>query len=452
MFMASPGLGPWERRPIRCALRRAPLCRAGQGGIVTVSWASDRERVTAAQLRGAQRQVSWAYERSKFYRPLWDRAGVTPAALTSLRDLQQWPMITKPEVIDAQATAPPFGPVLCVDPASVIRMYIAAGPVCHGFDAEDYVAYARLFGKGFAEAGLRPGDRVDVTAMYHWVAAGTILDEGVRLAGACAIPGGVGNTRTHLENAKLTRTTVIYAFSTFAEHLAEEVKAMGWDARRDLSIRLFLVGGEMSSDAAKRNVAETFNAEIREFYGTAESGQITFDCGRGPGMHVLEECILEVVDPVDGRPVEPGAPGEVVLTELVRRAMPYVRYRTGDLTEGLDDTPCPCGRPTPRLKRIIGRSDAIPRVKGIFLPPKQVRKAVDAVGGLGRFQLVIDRPGVADVLTIRAEQRAAGDAKVVAQRLKDSMKSVIGLKVEVELVPEGSIVPTAPDIEDRRKL
>lgn len=361
-------------------------------------------------------------------------------------------MITKPEIIDAQAAAPPFGPLLCVDATTVVRMYVAAGPVVHAFNAEDYVAYAQLFAKGFSAAGLRPGDRVDVTAMYHWVAAGTILDEGVRLTGACAIPGGVGNTRTHLENAKLCGTTAVYAFSTFAEHLAEEVKAMGWDARKDLAIRLFLVGGEMSSEAAKRNVAQTFGATIREFYGTAESGQIAFECGQGAGMHVLEDCILQVVDPADGRPVPSGTPGEVVLTELVRRALPFIRYRTGDLTEGLDEAPCACGRPTPRLKRIIGRADSIPRVKGVFLPPKRVRQAVESVGGVGRFQLVIDRPGVADVLTVRAEMTGGAEATTLAPRVKDAMKAAVGLKVEVELVPEGTLGATAPEIEDRRKL
>jgi phenylacetate-CoA ligase len=412
----------------------------------------DQAAVRAEQLAQAKRHLAWAYERSIFYRKLWDQAGVRPAQLTTLDDLQRWPMITKPQVIEDQASAPPFGSLLCVDPGSLTRLYVAAGPVCHAFDSEDYVAYARLFAKGFTAAGLRAGDRVDVTAMYHWVAAGTILDEGVRLAGACAIPGGVGNSRAHLENARLTGTTVIYAFSTFAEHLAEEVKAMGWDARRELSIRLFLVGGEMSSEAAKRNVAETFNAKIREFYGTAESGQIAFECGQGGGMHVLEDCILEVVDPADGRPVAPGAPGEIVLTELVRRALPFIRYRTGDLTEGLDETPCPCGLLTPRLKRIIGRTDAIPRVKGIFLPAKQVRKAVDSVPGLGRFQMVIDRPGVADVLTIRAEFQAGADASALEQRLREAVKATVGLKAEVELVPEGTMTATAPEIEDRRKL
>jgi phenylacetate-coenzyme A ligase PaaK-like adenylate-forming protein len=61
-----------------------------------------------------------------------------------------------------------------------------------------------------------------------------------------------------------------------------------------------------------------------------------------------------VIDPVTERAVPEGALGEVVVTTLSRRAMPLVRYRTGDLSRFLPG-PCACGTALRRLERVRGR-------------------------------------------------------------------------------------------------
>ena len=65
------------------------------------------------------------------------------------------------------------------------------------------------------------------------------------------------------------------------------------------------------------------------------------------GLHVNEDhFIVEVIDPEDGRPVAPGADGELVFTTLTKEALPLIRYRTGDLG-AITLEPCRCGRTTP---------------------------------------------------------------------------------------------------------
>jgi phenylacetate-CoA ligase len=83
-----------------------------------------------------------------------------------------------------------------------------------------------------------------------------------------------------------------------------------------------------------------------------------YECGELTGKHVAEDAIVEIVDPATGRSVPAGQPGEVVAT-VNRRTYPLLRFGTGDLS-ALDDTPCPCGRTSPRLGRIMGRvGDAV---------------------------------------------------------------------------------------------
>ncbi len=68
--------------------------------------------------------------------------------------------------------------------------------------------------------------------------------------------------------------------------------------------------------------------------------------------------IVEVVDD-DERPVEAGTPGsKVLLTNLVNRAQPLIRYELSDAVV-LASGPDPSGRPYDRIARIDGRSDDV---------------------------------------------------------------------------------------------
>jgi phenylacetate-CoA ligase len=74
-------------------------------------------------------------------------------------------------------------------------------------------------------------------------------------------------------------------------------------------------------------------------------------------MHIWEDAyIVEIIDPETSEPLDDGQQGEVVLTNLIRRATPILRYRTRDLAF-LHPEPCQCGRTHRRLSRIMGRTD-----------------------------------------------------------------------------------------------
>ena len=130
-----------------------------------------------------------------------------------------------------------------------------------------------------------------------------------------------------------------------------------------------------------------------------------------------------------------------------------IRYFTGDITEGLDPAPGLSGRTTPRMKRIIGRHGDIPRVKGLFVVPSQVQGVLERIGDLGRFQLVIDRPGNQDTIAIRVEHGgAAADRPGLAQQATAALKEGIRLTCDVELIDPGTLADDAPTVDDRRKL
>jgi phenylacetate-CoA ligase len=107
-------------------------------------------------------------------------------------------------------------------------------------------------------------------------------------------------------------------------------------------------------DWERRTIEAVFQCPVTNRYGCEEVSLIACECERHQGLHVNADGIyLEVLRP-DGTPCLPGEPGTIVVTDLVNRAMPIIRYPVGDVGT-LSDRQCPCGRGLPLLERIEGR-------------------------------------------------------------------------------------------------
>ncbi|GMV95946.1 MAG: phenylacetate--CoA ligase family protein [Phycisphaerae bacterium] len=119
------------------------------------------------------------------------------------------------------------------------------------------------------------------------------------------------------------------------------------------ALKAVFVTGEVLAEADRTAIERAFAAPVVIEYGCRDGGLLACQCPCGR-LHVAEEnAIVEVLDP-DGRPVEPGGAGEVVVTQLECHATLMIRYRTGDLAV-LGDRACPCGRASLTLLDVLGR-------------------------------------------------------------------------------------------------
>jgi phenylacetate-CoA ligase len=152
------------------------------------------------------------------------------------------------------------------------------------------------------------------------------------------------------------------------------------------------------------------------------------------GAHVNEDHFLvEVVDPATSEPLPDGEVGELVFTTLTKEALPLLRYRTGDLAS-LTREPCACGRTFARMSRVVGRTDDMLIIRGVNVFPSEIERALLSVSELEpHYQLVVERPGRLDELTVQVEGTV--DAAAVRQELHHAL----GLTARVEVVPSGSI-------------
>ena len=122
----------------------------------------------------------------------------------------------------------------------------------------------------------------------------------------------------------------------------------------DIGLRVIISTGEILYPAQKELMEKSFNCPVANEYGTTECGIVAFACREGR-MHLMTHNLaVEVVDPGTGAHVQPARPGEIVITELHGRHMPFIRYRLGD-TVTVSTGPCRCGLQSPCLEQIEGR-------------------------------------------------------------------------------------------------
>jgi phenylacetate-CoA ligase len=128
-----------------------------------------------------------------------------------------------------------------------------------------------------------------------------------------------------------------------------------------------------------------------------------------------------------------GEVGELVFTTLSKEALPLLRYRTGDLAS-VTREPCACGRTFARMSRVVGRTDDMLIIRGVNVFPSEIERVLLAIPELApHYQLVVERPGHLDELTVEVE------GSVEAAPVRKQLESALGVAARVEVVPPGSI-------------
>jgi phenylacetate-CoA ligase len=267
------------------------------------------------------------------------------------------------------------------------------------------------------------------------------------------VPVSAGNTARHHLLLQDFKPDVLAATPSFALHLGETLAEQG-GRPRELGLRLGLFGAEPWTDGIRAALERTFGLRAFDIYGLSEiiGPGVAGECEAREGLHIADDHFLpEIVEPATGAPLPPGREGELVLTTLTRRALPLVRYRTGDITT-LTVEPCRCGRTSARMARIKGRSDDMLIIRGVNLYPSEVESTLLGVEELApNYQLVVDRGAALARLEVQVEPtpelvvRCGGfsathpEIATLQRRAADRLQRAIGLSVELTIVAPRTI-------------
>ena len=409
----------------------------------TLPW-EEKKRVMENQL---QRAVMIAVEEAPAMREKFKQAEMGPTDIRFLEDLQSLAITPKAQMRQLQQASPPFGGFLGVDLNKLRRIYTSPGAI---FDPEGHQAdYWRLQGV-FFNTGFRPGDRVLNTFSYHLTPGGLMCDEALSGIGCTVVPGGIGNTETQVQLMEELKLTGYVGVPSFLQAIIERAEEDGKDFRRDFSLQIAVTAGEMLTAASRSRLEEDYAIHVRQFLATADVGAIAYECGEKNGMHFADYRVIEVVDPETGKQLGPGHVGEVVVTLLENPVYPLIRFGTGDLSY-YEEEPCPCGRTSPRLMKLVGRVDQVTKVRGMFIHPSQVEEVVAAFPEIQTAQAVVEREQDRDKLTFCVVLAGASSQEELTSPLQERIRTVLKLRADVTFVSESDIRDAEKRILDLRK-
>jgi len=225
----------------------------------------------------------------------------------------------------------------------------------------------------------------------------------------------------------------------YAGALSHVSEAMSGQARRDIRSRFMWCGAEVLTRPMRDRISKAFATPVYEIYGSHELHLIAWECRETGEFHTCDDnVIVEVLK--DGRTAAPGEQGEMVGTVLHSFAMPFIRYRLGDIVTKGTDT-CGCGAPFSTLRNVQGRTiDYFPLPDGRMLHPYHIVHIVlDSAPWVRRYRLVQER---LDLVTLRVIPFGEPTREQV-RRLERAVAPVLGPLVEFHViqVPEIQVGP-----------
>jgi phenylacetate-CoA ligase len=199
----------------------------------------------------------------------------------------------------------------------------------------------------------------------------------------------------------------------------------------------------MLGEVNRRIISEAFDLPVYDSYGLREAALVGHECDRFT-MHTTDEhVILETIDPETSKLT--GGEGELVVTSLISRVMPVIRYRTGDIVT-LSNEPCPCGRSLGRIAISGGRiADFVVTNRGKWVAGYFLIYICRSVPGIVKFQAVQDRLGEVRVsLVTDVNFPADGTERVkaaVRARLASDDEVLVECVDDIRPAPSGKYRP-----------
>jgi phenylacetate-CoA ligase len=197
---------------------------------------------------------------------------------------------------------------------------------------------------------------------------------------------------------------------------------------RDLQPRGIISTSMMLLQHERAVIEEAFSCKVFDRYGSEEVGLIAAECERHEGLHLnIEHLYIEFLRE-DGTAAAPGEEGAIVITDLLNRGMPVIRYRIEDMGVPAG-RPCACGRGLPLMERVTGRvADYLKRRDGSMVAGVSlVERTLTAIEGIEQLQVV--QPAI-DQIVLNVV-RAPDFSPDTEQALLAEFRSVFGPGIDI---------------------
>jgi phenylacetate-CoA ligase len=185
-------------------------------------------------------------------------------------------------------------------------------------------------------------------------------------------------------------------------------------------------------------IEQVFKTKVIDRYGCEEVSLIASECEKHEGMHLnIDHNFIEFIK-ADGNYARPGEEGKIVVTDLINKAMPFIRYQVGDI--GIPSShKCSCERGFPLMENVTGRvADFLIKKDGSHVAGVSlIEKTLTLIPGIVQMQIIqesINR----FLINIVKNSSFSDDNKVI---LLKQFKRVFGDDIEISLSFNEKILP-----------
>lgn len=401
------------------------------------TWAEEktglRERMTPQTLETWQMEkirevVRYAREHSPFYAKKF--SNVDESALVTYEDLSRLPFTRAEDVVRDP------GALSCVPESGVARIATLAtsgrtggddNPKRIFFGDNDIELSIDFFGLGMTTL-IQRGQHVSImmsNATENSIA--DLLKKGIeRYGGSAEIHGHIHDVEAAAKSA--ARADCLVGVPAEVLRLCR--------THPKLKPESLLLSADFVPEAILETIRTTWKCRIYTHYGMTETGYAcAVQCDAGEDYHLRHaDMLLEVVNPATGTRLPDGREGEVVVTTFAHRAMPLIRYRTGDIAH-MNATSCPCGGTLPRLAKVRGRFCNAISLDGVEIKIETLDEILYAIPELLGYQAEITDESGRKTLSLTIDTAVPLAEEHVASRLRIRLKDAIDLAIRFEKLP-----------------
>jgi len=409
---------------------------------------ASRDTLRKIQTNKLRSLVKHAWDSSPFYRRKFEEANVCPDQIQSLEDIAKLPFVDKEDLRKNQEVYPPWGDALTLPLEDCQRIHLTSGttgkPLRILDTAEDWAKFCHIYARNLYAYGIRKTDMaMPAFSFGPWIGfwAGYYACQEI---GCLLFASGGMKTEQRIDALLTYPITVLGCTPSYALHMADVAGKQNIHFARQAKIRIAWHTGEPGAviPGVKEKIEEAYGCKCFDFLGSTEIGPWGFNCEFQSGItHVNEDWAYpEVLDLETDQPVGPGGTGELVLSNLERKANPFLRYRSKDIVR-VADRKCPCGRTLFALEgSVLSRLDDMKKIRGVIVYPSKIEELVRGFKEVEEFQILFKRIEGLDEIFVRIEPVPAmspSSNPALKEKASKELHLELGIRVSVELVGQG---------------
>lgn len=310
-----------------------------------------RDELEKYQLNTLNNLIKYAKENSPFYKKIYKDLDT----VNSLDELYKIPIINKDDIISNGTK------MVCVNQSEISRIVSIDTSGTMGkhkriyFTEEDQKLTVDFFIQGLSFLVKKDDIMMIMLPFKRENSVGDLIRKSLEIMEVKPILNG------SLSSFKETADLMINENVNSIVGMPVEILALGKYIKKEnlpIKIKSILLSADMVNDTFIEEIKKVYNCEVFNHFGMTETGLGgAVDCFYHEGMHIREnDLLIEIVNPITRESMKDGESGEIVITTLTRKAMPLIRYATGDISSFRQGN-CSCNSVLKRLDSIKYRMD-----------------------------------------------------------------------------------------------